>query len=143
MRSLKEIEDDMDHYRALGEIGTVMDLVDEHGNTIDRVYEAIMEGALGKAIELTELGINLTEKHFVKAAIIHDQLHIVAHQVNNGADVGLVIDFAKPREEPLIEGNISFSGSQVIWQWARCWQSAKALNEKLPPKGQSEKKTKI
>lgn len=48
MRSLKEIEDDMDHHRTPGEIGTVMDLVDEHGNTIDRMYEAIMEGAREK-----------------------------------------------------------------------------------------------
>ena len=133
----------MDHYGALGEIGTVLDLVDKHGNTIDQMYKAIIEGNLEQALELTELGMDLTEKQFVKAAILHDQLHIVAHQVNNGADVELVIDFAKPREEPLIEGNIHFTGSQVIWQWARCWQSANALNEKLPPKGQSEKKTKI
>ncbi|WP_175789419.1 hypothetical protein [Burkholderia cenocepacia] len=143
MRTLKEIEDDMDHYGALGEIGTVMDLVDEHGNTIDKMYEAIMEGDLERALELEKLGMDITENHFVKAAILHDQLLVVAHQVNNGADVELVIDFAKPREEPLIEGNISFSGGQAIWQWARCWQSVNALSEKLPPKGQVDKKTKI
>ena len=143
MRTLKEIEDDIDKNVPLGNIGKVMDLVDEHGNTIDKMYEAIMEGDLEQAIELTGVGMNLTEKQFVKAAILHDQLHIVAYQVNNGADVELVIDIAAPREEPLIEGNISFSGSQVIWQWARCWQSVNAFNEKLPPKGQIDKKTKI
>jgi hypothetical protein len=54
-----------------------------------------------------------------------------------------VIDFAAPREEPLIEGNIYFSGSQVIWQWAKCWRSVKILNDKLPLKGQIEKKSKF
>jgi hypothetical protein len=143
MRTLKEIEEEIDRNVPLGNIGRVMDLVDEHGNTIDKMYQAIIDGDLEQAIKLTELGMNLIEEQFVKAAILHDQLHIVAHQVNTGADVELVIDFAAPREEPLVEGNISFSGSQVIWQWARCWQSVNALNDKLPPKGQLDKKTKI
>lgn len=143
MRTLKEIEDEIEHYGALGNIGMVLDLVDEHDNTIDKMYEAIIEGDLKKIQELEPLGMDIIDNYYVKAAIIHKQLHVISYQVNKGADVDLVIDFAAPREEALIEGNIYYSGSPVIWQWAQCWQSAKALSDKLPLKGQPEKKSKI
>ena len=75
MRTLKEIEEEIDRNVPLGNIGRVMDLVDEHGNTIDKMYQAIIDGDLEQAIKLTELGMNLIEEQFVKAAILHDQLH--------------------------------------------------------------------
>lgn len=143
MRTLKEIEDEMEHYGALGDINMVMDLVDEHSNTIDKMYEAIIEGDLEKIQELEPLGIDVTQNQFVKKAILHEQLLVISYQVNKGADVDLVIDFAAPREEPLIEGTIDFSGSKLIWQWAKCWQSANDLSDKLPLKGQIEKISKI
>lgn len=133
----------MEHDGSLGDIGMVMDLVDEHGNTMDKMYGAIIEGDLEKINDLEPLGMDITENHFLKAAIIHKQLHVSSCQVNKGADVDLVIDFAAPREEPLIEGNIYFEGSELIWQWAKCWQSAKVLSDRLPLKGQIEKKSKI
>jgi hypothetical protein len=142
-RTIQEIEAEMEELSNTGNLGRMMDLVDEHGYTIDRMYGAIIEGDLEKIQKLEPLGMDITEDCYVKAAIIHEQLLVVIYQVNKGADVDLVIDFAAPREEPLIEGNIYFSGSQVIWQWAKCWRSVKILNDKLPLKGQIEKKSKF
>lgn len=142
-RTIQEIEAEMEELSNTGNLGRMMDLVDEHGNTLDKMYGAIIEGDLRKIRTLESLGIDITEDCYVKAAIIHEQLLVISYQVNKGADVDLVIDFAAPRKEPLIEGNIYFSGSQIIWQWAKCWQSAKVLSDKLPLKGQIEKKSKI
>ena len=143
MRTLKEIEDDMDRYQKLGDLGMVMDLVDEHGNTFDKIYEAIIEGELERIAELEKLGMNITDEGFLKASIFNDQLLVVAYQVNKGADVDAIIDFAALKDEPIKVGRTTFSGNQTIWQWAKSWKSANALSEKLPPKGQPDKKTKI
>jgi hypothetical protein len=142
-RTIQEIEAEMEELSNTGNLGRMMDLVDEHGNTLDKMYGAIIKGDTRKIKTLESLGIDITEDCYVKAAIIHEQLLVVIYQINKGADVDLVIDFAAPREEPLISGNIYFSGSQVILQWAKCWQSAKVLSDKLPLKGQIEKISKI
>ena len=142
-RTIQEIEAEMEELSNTGNLGRMMDLIDEHGNTIDKMYGAIIEGDLDKIQKLEPLGMDITEDCYVKSAIIHEQLLVVIYQVNKGANVDLVIDFAASREEPLIRGNIYYSGSPVIWKWAKCWQSAKVLSDKLPLKGQIEKITKI
>lgn len=143
MRTLKEIEEEMDKYSDLGDLGKVMDLADEHGNTVDKMYKAIIEGDLEKIKLLEPIGMDITQEHFVKAAIIHEQLLVIAYQVNSGADVDLVIDFAAPRDEPLVSGSLVYSGSPLIWKWAKSWKSANALSKKLPLKGQPHTTSKI
>lgn len=118
MRTLKEIEDDMDHYGALGDVGTVMDLVDEHGNTIDQMFCAIFDGKLDRIYELEPLGIDITEKHFLKAAIKHNQQFVVHYQVKKGANLDDVIDLAKDYEMSAIE------------QWAKFCKRNKMGNSK-------------
>lgn len=143
MRTLKEIKDEMDHYQKLGDLGMVMDLVDEHGNTFDKMHDAIAEGDLDRIAELEQLGLKITDEQFWKSAIISDQLLVIVQQVNRGVNIDKIIKFAKPRDEPFIMGRIRFFGNQTIWQWAKSWKSANALSKKLPPKGQHEKKSKI
>lgn len=142
-RTIQEIEAEMELAQETGDLGRVMDLVDEHGNTFDKMYAAIIDGDLDRIADVEKLGINITSEGMVKASIFNDQLLVVVYQVSKGADVDVIIDFAKPKEEPIRVGRTTFSGNQTIWQWAKAWKSANALSEKLPPKGQPDKKTKI
>jgi hypothetical protein len=143
MRTLKEIEAEMDHYQELGNLGKVMDLVDEHGNTYDKMHDAIAEGDLDRIAELEQLGLKITDEQFWNSAIISDQLLIIVQQVNRGVGIDKIIKFAEPRDEPFKRGRIVFFGNQTIWQWAKSWKSANALSKRLPPKGQREKTSKI
>jgi hypothetical protein len=142
-RTIQEIEAEMEELSNTGNLGRMMDLIDEHGNTLDKMYGAIIEGELERIAELEKLGMNITDEGFLKAAIFNDQLLVVVYQVNKGADVDAIIDFAALKDEPIKVGSTTFSGNQTIWQWAKTWKSANALSEKLPPKGQSDKNTKI
>ena len=143
MRTLQEIQKEIDRYKKLGDLGMVMNLIDEHGNTFDKMHDAIAEGDLERIAELEQLGLKITGEQFWKSAIISDQLLVIAHQVNKGVNIDKIIKFAKPRDEPFTMGRIVFFGNQTIWQWAKSWKSANALNKKLPPKGQAEAKQKI
>lgn len=116
MRTIKEIEEEIDRNVPLGNIGKVMDLVDEHGNTIDQMFYAIFDGDLDRIYDLEKLGIDITGESFVVAAVRNDQLMVVANQVRRGLDVDLLIAIAE-RE-----------GNQLIWNWARCWKSVEARN---------------
>ena len=116
MRTLKEIEEEIDRNVPLGNIGRVMDLVDEHGNTIDQMFYAIFDGDLDRIYDLEKLGIDITGESFVVAAVRNDQLMVVANQVRRGLNVDLLIDIAE-RE-----------GNQLIWNWAKCWKSVEARN---------------
>lgn len=116
MRTLKEIEEEIDKNVPLGNIGSVMDLVDEHGNTIDQMFYAIFDGDLDRIYDLEQLGIDITGESFVVAAVRNDQLIVVANQVRRGLNVDLLINIAE-RE-----------GNQLIWNWAKCWKSVEARN---------------
>lgn len=116
MRTLKEIEEEIDRNVSLGNIGRVMDLVDEHGNTIDQMVYAIFDGDLDRIYELEKLGIDITGESFVVAAVRNDQLMVVANQVRRGLNIDLLINIAE-RE-----------GNQLIWNWAKCWKSVEARN---------------
>lgn len=142
-RTIKEIEAEMDVVQETGDIGRMMDLVDEHGNTFDKMHDAIAECNLDRIAELEQLGLDITDEQFWKAAIISGQLLVVVHQVHRGVDINKIINFSELRTEPLKMGSIVFFGNQLIWQWAKSWKSANALSKKLPPKGQHEKKSKI
>lgn len=116
MRSLKEIEEEMDRNVPLGHIGGIMDLVDEHGNTMDQMFYAIIDGDLDRIHYLEQFGMDITGESFVVAAVRSDQLMVVANQVRRGLDIDLLIDIAE-RE-----------GNQLVWNWAKCWKSVKARN---------------
>ena len=142
-RTIQEIEAEMSQVSKTGNIGRMMNLVDEHGHTFDKMHDAIADGDLDRIAELEQLGLKLTDEQFWRSAIISDQLLVVTQQVNRGVNIDKIIKFAKPRNEPFTMGRIVFFGNQTIWQWAKSWKSVNALNKKLPLKGQSEKKTKI
>lgn len=116
MRTLKEIEEEIDRNVPLGNIGRVMDLVDEHGDTIDQMFYAIFDGDLDRIYDLEKLGIDITGESFVVAAVRNDQLMVVAIQVRRGLNIDLLINIAE------CEGN------QLIWNWAKCWKSVEARN---------------
>lgn len=109
-RTLKEIEQEIEATSPTGNVGKVMDLVDEHGNTIDSMFHAILDGNIERIYELETLGIDVTEDSFVNLAIKHDQLLIVCHQVHKGANINVVINYAN-------EYKIG-----RIWQWATSWK---------------------
>jgi hypothetical protein len=117
-RTLKEIEDEMDATVPTGNVGKVMDLVDEHGNTFDKMFYAIEEGNLERVIELEALGIDITEKRFISVAIKHDQELILFHQISQGASVDDVIDLAKEHEK------------DFILQWAELFKRSKIGSKK-------------
>ncbi|WP_279211865.1 hypothetical protein [Delftia acidovorans] len=102
-RSLKEIEEKMDQHATQGNIGEVMDLVDEHGNTFDKMFYAVCEGNLLRIYDLEALGIDITEKQFLKAAIKHDQHDVLYHQVKKGVGLDDVIELAKDYDKGYIE----------------------------------------
>ncbi|MHA6897968.1 hypothetical protein [Ralstonia pseudosolanacearum] len=101
-RTIKEIEEDMDKYSEAGELGKVLDLVDEHGNTYDKMYWAIIDGDISRVIALEKLGIDVTTTQFVEEAIKQDQEVIVFHQVKQGANLDEVIELAKKHENDFI-----------------------------------------
>lgn len=140
MRKITEIEAEMEQAAKTGNIGKMMDLVDEHGNIFDKMHEAIVYGDLDRIAELEDLGINITDAQFSKLAIISNQLLVIVHQVNKGADIDQIIQFSKPRDEPLKIGRISFSGNYLIHKWATSWKTVNVLNKKLPPKGSQPEK---
>lgn len=113
-RTLREIEEEMDAIIPTGSIGRMLDLVDEHGNTIDKMFHAIFDGKLERIYELEKLGIDITEKSFLKAAIKHDQLLVACHQVHKGADINAIIELSENYD------------NQNILQWARSWKRAHA-----------------
>lgn len=122
MRKLKEIEEEIDRNVPLGNIGRVIDLVDEHGNTIDQMFYAIFDGDLDRIYDLEELGIDITGESFVVAAVRNDQLMVVANQVRRGLNVDLLINIAE-RES-----------NQLVWNWAKCWKSVEARNARTATK---------
>lgn len=91
MRSLKEMEEEMDSNVPLGNIGRVMDLVDEHGNTMDDMSYAIFDDDLDRIHHLEHLDMDITGESSVVAAVRNDQLMVVANQVRRGLDIDLLI----------------------------------------------------
>lgn len=144
MRKITEIEAEMEQAAKTGNIGKMIDLVDEHGNTFDKMHAAIADGDLDRITELEQLGKDITDTQFSKSAIISNQLLVVVYQVNKGADIDKIIRFSKPRDEPLKIGKINFSGNYLIYKWATSWKNVNVLDKNLPPKGsQPEKPRKI
>ena len=102
MRSLKEIKEEMDRNVPLRNIGKVMDLVDEHDNTMEEMFNAIIDGDLDRLYYLEQFGIDITGESFVVAAVRNDQLMVVANQVRRGLDINLLINIAEREGNQLI-----------------------------------------
>lgn len=84
-----------------------MDLLDEHGNTIDNMYYAIFNGDFDRIKHPETLDINVIDKSFVNAVVDHDQLRILSYQFEKGTDLEYIIELAED------------STKGVIIEWAR------------------------
>jgi len=101
-RPLSEIEADLEYYSDLGKIGRVMNLVNEHGTTFDKMHIAIKEGDFERIEFLESLGINITDDSFLKTAVEHEQLLLISYQINKGASAETINEFAKNANNDLI-----------------------------------------
>ena len=106
-RTIQEIETEMDEVSRTGNIGRMMDLVDEHGNTFDKMYQAIIDGDLDRIEELENIGMKITDESFVKAAIIHDQLLVIVYQISKEAEIDMIINFSKFPLQLFVWNNIN------------------------------------
>ncbi|WP_334036103.1 ankyrin repeat domain-containing protein [Burkholderia orbicola] len=87
MRTVSEIEEEMEQYQEEGNLGKVMDLVDELGNMQDRLYKAIAEGDLNEALYFDSLGFDLREATCLRVAAKYGQCKLIGYLIRNGADV--------------------------------------------------------
>lgn len=142
MRKITEIEEEMEEVAKTGNIGKMMDLVDEYGNTFEKMHAAIADGDLDRITELEQFDMDITDAQFSNSAVISNQLLVIVHQVNKGADIDQIIQFSKPTDKPLKIGRVSFSGNHLIHKWATSWKTVNVLNKKLPLKGNKTEKQK-
>lgn len=87
MRTVSEIEEEMEQYQEEGNLGKVMDLVDELGNMQDRLYKAIAEGDLNEALYFNSLGFDLREAACLRVAAKYGQCKLIGYLIRNGTDV--------------------------------------------------------
>ncbi|MHA6897967.1 hypothetical protein [Ralstonia pseudosolanacearum] len=74
------------------------------------MLEAIEVSNLEKIYSLEALGADSTEPQCVKAAVEHDQLLVICHQVYKGASIDTVISLANEFRQP------------TILRWAKSWK---------------------
>ncbi|MBR8147378.1 ankyrin repeat domain-containing protein [Burkholderia vietnamiensis] len=86
-RTVSEIEEEMDYHQKEGNLGAVMDLVDELGNMGGRLTVAITNGDWDDALYFESLGFDLKEPFYLKIAAKHGQCEIIQHLVQRGSDV--------------------------------------------------------
>ncbi|MCA8487250.1 ankyrin repeat domain-containing protein [Burkholderia multivorans] len=86
-RTVSEIEEEMDYHQEEGNLGAVMNLVDELGNMGDRLTVAITNGDWDDALYFESLGFDLREPFYLKIATKHRQCEIIKHLVQHGSDV--------------------------------------------------------
>lgn len=86
-RTVSEIEEEMGQYQQEGNLGKVMDLVDEVGNMGDRLTLAITNGDLDGALYFESLGFDLSEPFYLKIAAKYGQCEVIKHLIQCGSDV--------------------------------------------------------
>jgi len=102
-RTLAEIMKEMDHHVNKGNLGKVMDLVDDHGNLIDRMEYAIIDGDLELVGHLETLGVNSIHERFIRVAIRAKDFDILQHHILMGANIDEIIEFSSQMQVPLVE----------------------------------------
>lgn len=98
MRTINEIEDEIDSPVPTVNADKVMDFVNEHGSSHDKMAYAIIDGDLERVIAIEKLGIECIDRQFIKLAIKHNRQFIVHHQVKKGASLDEVIDISRDYE---------------------------------------------
>ncbi|UZF16110.1 ankyrin repeat domain-containing protein [Ralstonia pseudosolanacearum] len=86
-RTVIEIEEEMDRHQEEGNLGAVMNLVDELGNMGDRLTAAITKGDLSSTLYFESLGFDLKEPYYLKIAAKYGQCEIIKHLIQCGSDV--------------------------------------------------------
>ncbi|PRD76145.1 hypothetical protein C6P74_23945 [Burkholderia multivorans] len=86
-RTVSEIEAEMEYHQEDGNLGKVMDLVDELGNMGDRLTAAITNGDLDGVLYFESLGFDLKEPFYLKIAAKYGQCEIINHLIQCGSDV--------------------------------------------------------
>lgn len=87
-RTISEIEEEMGQYQQEGNLGKVMDLVDELGNLGDRLVKACAETDWDEITFLNhEIGMDLTEDVYLQVAAKYGQTEVIKYLVQNGSDI--------------------------------------------------------
>lgn len=87
MRTVWEIEDELEFHKEQGSIGAVMDLVDELGNMSDLLCNAIASDKLDMVAELGEFGLDLTSPLYLSVAAANGRCEIIRYLVECGVNV--------------------------------------------------------
>ncbi|MDM8356191.1 ankyrin repeat domain-containing protein [Pandoraea communis] len=89
IRTLQDIEKEMDCHQKKGNLGVVMDLVDEHGQIMDGFKNAIHGGDLVDLVTYQCLGVDLRydDDFPLRLAAFCGQESIVQYLAERGADV--------------------------------------------------------
>ncbi|MCA8354185.1 ankyrin repeat domain-containing protein [Burkholderia cepacia] len=93
-RTVSEIEEEMEQYQEEGNIGKVMDLVDELGNLDDRLCQACAHADWEKIKYLKSLGLDLTSITFLSPAARFGQVEVIKYLVQHGSDIHAENDHA-------------------------------------------------
>ncbi|MBU9391518.1 ankyrin repeat domain-containing protein [Burkholderia multivorans] len=86
-RTVAEIEKDIDFHQEQGNIGEIMNLVDELGNMGDRLTLAITNGDLNGTLYFESLGFELSQPFYLKIAAKYGQCEIINYLIQCGSDV--------------------------------------------------------
>lgn len=87
-RTVQDIEEEMEQYQEQGNLGKVMDLVDELGNLGDRLVKACAETDWSDIEFLNEeIGMDLTESVYLKVAAKYGQTEVIKYLVQQGSDI--------------------------------------------------------
>ncbi|MGE1002648.1 ankyrin repeat domain-containing protein [Ralstonia pseudosolanacearum] len=94
-RPVWEIEEEMESHQQEGNVGAVMDLVDELGNMQDKLFAAVVDGDLNDILYYESLGFDITDSSYLKVAAQYGQCKIIEFLINQGSDAHAEV------EEPL------------------------------------------
>ncbi|MHA6860360.1 ankyrin repeat domain-containing protein [Ralstonia pseudosolanacearum] len=84
---MSEIEEEMDYHQEEGNLGAVMDLVDELGNMGDRLTLAISNGDLDGVLYFASLGFDIREPFYLRIAAKYGQCKLIDYLVRHGSDI--------------------------------------------------------
>lgn len=93
-RAVWEIEEEMGYHQEEGNVGAVMDLVDEIGNMQDRLFREIANGDLGGVMYFESLGFDLADPAYLVAASQFGDCKIIDYLIQQKSDIHSENDLA-------------------------------------------------
>ncbi len=162
-RTMQEIEADLEKFCDEGNIGAVMNLVDEMGEMEDRLFFFAQSGDLGKVKHYESLGCNLRQNDdaLLKTAACGGQVDVMRYLIEKGADVHAEGDkaislasaqgYLQSVQYLIAQGadvNVAIErGKDDVRDWAMAYKKAhdlhQHLSEALPQHEASTSKRKI